>query len=183
VADLVEIRVIEALTFGPFTATDRGLLITNGVAFDEWAAYGAQLQTLHAAIHWLIGDWLNYGELHYGEDYTQAENLTGYSKQTLYNDKFVAARIPAEERRPEISHSTHAVTASMKPEQRREVLERAAEEGLTREEVRQTVKQVDPVQEKINRIRALLDELLALLDGKRLDAVMLVKDMLRDAFR
>jgi len=41
-----------------------------------WEAYGKGLRRAEAAIHWIIGDWLNYGERAYGEMYAQALEAT-----------------------------------------------------------------------------------------------------------
>lgn len=54
-----------------------------------------------------LGDWLNYGENAYGEMYSQVMDETGFSLQTLTNDKYVASKIEIYRRREILSWSHH----------------------------------------------------------------------------
>ena len=55
-----------------------GLKLDENLSFDEWQGIGAQLQLMHGSVGFWIGDWLNFGEVHYGETYAQAIEDTGY---------------------------------------------------------------------------------------------------------
>jgi len=127
---------VPALSLGPFHASVGGLEISGMVPFELWAEYGKGLQVVHAAIHFVIGDWLIYGEEHYGDAYAQALAMLPYDKQTLMNDKFVASHIPPERRRIHLTHSHHAAVAPLPPNEQDEWLERAEEEEWTRQELR-----------------------------------------------
>ena len=99
-----------------FRLTPTGLEISGNASFEDWLACGRFLHKYNESIHFCIGDWLNYGELHWGETYRQAVLAFGFNVQTLRNDKWVAGRVPSERRKPELSFSHHEVVASLHPE-------------------------------------------------------------------
>src|SRR5690242_20051937 len=68
---------------GKFRVEPTGLIVDGEPTFEEWAAFGIWLQAFEGAIHWALGDWVNYGEEHYGEKYTQAIGAEGMDYQTL----------------------------------------------------------------------------------------------------
>ena len=90
---LVEYQdTIPALSIEAFTATPTGLIVTDGdVPFEVWEAYGDALQRVGGAIHWVIGDWLNFGESQYGEKFSQALDETVFEYRTLQADKWVSS--------------------------------------------------------------------------------------------
>jgi hypothetical protein len=45
-------------------------------------------------VHWWLGDWLIYGEKHFGgTKYQEAMEKTGFKYGTLRNDKYVAQKV------------------------------------------------------------------------------------------
>lgn len=108
-------------------ANPPSLRLTAETPFETWEALGAWLQTVDGCIHWWTGDWLNWGEDHYGERYAQALSATGWSLSTLEVYAWVAKRVPVENRRPDLSFSHHKAVAHLPPEQQRDLLTRAAE--------------------------------------------------------
>jgi len=129
----------EAATFrGELTRT--GFIIEPGLSYDEWAEMAHGLIAMAEASMWWVGDWLLYGEHHYGEKYAQAIEATGYGLSTLKNYQWVADRFPPEARREELSHTHHVAAASLDESARADLLQRAVEEGMTSGEVRGRVK-------------------------------------------
>jgi hypothetical protein len=79
----------------------------------EWAAAGRRIGSVSRSIQWLLGDWIAYGNLKFGERYTRAAQITGYDTQTLMNMVYVAARFPASRRREKLSWSHHEAVAAL----------------------------------------------------------------------
>ena len=80
-----------------------GLVVTGNPTVKEWGEFGSKIRAVDVAIQWLIGDWLNYGELHYGERYQRAIEATGYSYEALIKQKWLAGRFKLGSREPNLS--------------------------------------------------------------------------------
>lgn len=113
-----------------------GLVIEREMPIEEWAALGSRLGTLGKAIQWAIGDWLNYGNIRYGETYTQFADLTGYTPGALMNMKFVASRIESSRRRENLSFSHHAEVAGLAPSEQELWLKACEHEGWSSKRLR-----------------------------------------------
>ena len=101
------------------------------MTFEAWADAGQRLQFMARSINWLIGDWIAYGEHHFGEKYAQAIDITGLEHQTLMNIVSVAKLVPPERRREALSWSHHQAIANVKADEQDEWLDRAEQEGMT----------------------------------------------------
>lgn len=122
--------------------SDTGYILPAGLSYEEWAAEGGPLIRMARSSMWWVGDWIRYGEANYGERYAQAIEATGLALQTLRNYVWVCDRIPPSERDPDVPFSHHRAAAALDPEDRREVITRAREEGLAEHEVRAAVKEI-----------------------------------------
>jgi hypothetical protein len=143
-----------------FRVTSLGLILRDVPEYDEWCAMGLQLQGLARSIHWLAGDWLNIGEREYGETYVQAIDATGYSAQTLMNDKWVASRIEISRRRENLSHGHHCEVASQPEEVQDYWLDQAEMNGWSRDDLRKAIKAAgkEETEEPPKRISLLWDQ-------------------------
>ncbi len=128
------------LTTDGFQFTPTGLIVEGQPTYETWAIVGCKLQYVEGAVHWWIGDWLNYGERAYGETYAQAIEETGHKYQTVANDKYVAGKIEVSHRRENVDWSTHAEVAALPPEQQDYWLDKAEAEGFTRQDLRQHIR-------------------------------------------
>ena len=117
-----------------FLAT--GLELPDNLTFEEWEQAGRSLLQISKSWQWWVGDWINYGEKHYGEKYAQAIEVTGSEEKTLRNAVYVAGQIELSRRRDNLSWSHHAEVASLPPAEQDEWLDRAEEESLTRGKLR-----------------------------------------------
>jgi len=124
-----------------FVMTTTGLVINGDPSFQEWEHCGRQLRLAEKAIHWAIGDWLNYGEGRWGEMYAQAMDETDYSYQTLRVDKWLSDRIKLLRRRNNLSWSHHREVAALEPREQDYWLDVAESENLTRSELREAIRQ------------------------------------------
>lgn len=128
------------LANGQFQFTTTGLIVTGQPNFETWENVGLELKYIEAAVHWWIGDWLNYGETRWGEDFAQVLDELDYSDRTLATDKYVAKAIPPSRRRDNLSFSHHREVAPLPPDRQDKVLALADEKRLNTRQVREIVK-------------------------------------------
>lgn len=131
-----------------------GLRVTGNPSISEWEQFGEALSKVDGAIHWWIGDWVNYGEGKYGEKYAQALNELRFSYEVLKNDAWIANTFELSRRHDKLSWSHHQAVASSSKESQDKLLNEAEENGWTVRELRQ-------------RVRLLTDKTIAALpEGK-----------------
>ena len=117
-------------------ATKTGLVLASDTTYDEWEGVGKILGQVEGAVHWWIGDWLNFGEAEWGEMYTQALDETGYANGTLRKDKYIAGRFELFRRRNNLPWSHHAEVADMEEEDQEILLDKAEKEGWSNQRLR-----------------------------------------------
>lgn len=127
------------LVVSSFQLTKTGLIAIGNPTFEQWSSCGEFIKNANGAVHFWIGDWLNYGERKYGEMYTQAIDETKYEYGTLSNDKWVASRIEPSRRRENLSFSHHQEIANLEPEEQEELLNLAEDQRLNRTNFRKVV--------------------------------------------
>jgi 16S rRNA G966 N2-methylase RsmD len=125
---------------GQITASKTGLIFNDEISYSDWESLGSKLQHIEGAVHWWIGDWLNYGEKNYGEIYSQALDQTGYDYSTLKHDKWVSGRIELCRRRHKLNLSIHEEVASLEPDDQDYLLEMAETNDWKRNDMRQQIK-------------------------------------------
>lgn len=133
--------------------TDTALVIPPGLPYEDWAAMAQPLLRIAQASMWWIGDLLLYGEHEYGEKYVQAIEATGYALSTLKNAQWVADRFPPDQRRDDATFSQHKTVASLPPDQRAALIQRAAEEHMTEGELAGRVKAIKAAEKSPSETR------------------------------
>lgn len=93
----------------------------------EWLQVGTALRNCQGATQWWIGDWLNYGERAYGENYSQALEETDYEKGSLRNLKYVSGKVEMSLRSDILTWNHHALVAPFEPDEQHNWLNRAVE--------------------------------------------------------
>lgn len=117
--------------------TNTSLTLTDPtMPFDTAEALGAFLGAVKRRTSWYIGDWLNFCESVYGEEFAQAAEATGLSEQTLLNYKFVCAQVAPDRRQPGVSFGCHALVARLDPREQNAWLKQAAKKGWGEKELR-----------------------------------------------
>ena len=111
----------------------------KGLSIESWLAMGQTLQLFRNSLHFIIGDWLNYGEAAYGEMYSQALDQTGWAYQTLNDIAWVARAVPISLRKEELSWNQHKAVAGLPVEAQQTWLGRAQSEGLSSAALRQGI--------------------------------------------
>lgn len=117
-----------------------GLHFPDVLTFDRWQDAGRHIARIVDTSAWCLGDWLVYGQSHYSDRYRHAIDAVGLDYQTLRNYAWVARRYPAERRREGLSFQHHAEVAALPPEEQDRWLNRAAEEGWSKTELRKHVR-------------------------------------------
>lgn len=117
-----------------------GLVLHGEVSFDEWRQLGPNLAMLERSMRWSIADWINYGEVRYGEKYAQALSETGLEYGYLANLSWLARSVPISRRREELGLSHHAVVAPLPDDQQDLWLQYAIDNELNRSDFRNAVK-------------------------------------------
>ena len=126
-----------------FVPTRLGLVVTGNPTVKEWGDFGSQIKAVEGAIQWLIGDWLNYGELHYGEKYKEAIEKTGYDYGTLRDEKWIAGRFEVSRRHDNIPWGHHREVAGVRPDDVADaLLDQAAENNWSQKELRKAVREL-----------------------------------------
>jgi Thioredoxin len=122
---------------GPRSSYKRvGLQLPANLSFDRWRAFGQRLGGLANASTWWLGDWAAYGERRFGERYTAAMAVTGFDYQTLRNYAYIARRFDVSRRRDTLSFAHHAEVAALPASEQEEWLDRAEQNGWSRNELR-----------------------------------------------
>jgi len=174
---------IPALSVNGFTATPRGLLIDPAISFDQWEAYGWGLQHVKKALHWCIGDWLNFGAERWPDRYAQAVGVTGLAEGTLRNYSYVARRVEPGNRRENVGFDVHFAVAPLEVEQQNKWLDKAESEGMTRQQIRSAISEgngVSVIDGLFARIIRALDNAIQYAEGEDVDRLRMAQSILRD---
>lgn len=130
-------------------------LAPASMTYEEWEKIGRTLQQLGRSLNWWLGDWLNTGEQRWGEMYSQALEITGLSVETLSKYKRVAARVPADIRRPDLTWTHHFAVAYAEEGNRGPLLEIAAHFEISSRDLKELMR-LSPAQQ--NTLITLYDQ-------------------------
>lgn len=143
----------------PSLLTPSGLApLPDSLPYDEWYEIGRTLAGIRQAVQWAIGDWIRFGEAHYGEKYSQGIDLFDLSYERLRNitgtvDAFdnVPRAVHLRERVPFAVFEELAPIARSAPEEAEKWLLRAEAESLTRDDIRAALRPSETVK-KLERM-------------------------------
>ena len=154
--EIIEAEPSALVTLPKAQMTKTNLLIPDNTNFGEWKSIGRQLKNIEGAIQFWVGDWINFGEHKFGDRYLLAMSETGYSYQYLVHQKYISSRFvnpagdintksdnvsPVAFRHEGLSFSHHQEVASLPPEVANRLLDKAENDGLSRQELRSEVKE------------------------------------------
>ena len=120
-----------------------GLRMDDGLPWQSWKAIGAKVATHADAASWWLGDWLVFGESHYGSRYAEAIASSGLEYKTLRNYAVVARRFSLSRRRAALSFAHHAELCALSDEQQEVWLDRAKSSGWSRAQLRREIRDRD----------------------------------------
>ena len=126
------------ISIGQFDFLPSAVQVKGRPGLEDWRGPLQFALWCQRASPWWIGDLLNAGDANFGESFSQV--CEGYiSGDQLQRYESVARRVPARNRRENLSWSAHAVVARLSSEQQRQMLKQAEERGWTSEELRRQV--------------------------------------------
>lgn len=132
-----EVFALPAL--GGAAVSSVSLVLPDGLSFGQWSEIGGTLKRIERSVLWWIGDWLRYGERRYGETYSQAIEASGYDIETCRAAKWVSEKIETVRRRTDLSWSHHKEVAALSQDAQDDLLDRAATQQWSRNELRAEV--------------------------------------------
>ena len=131
-----ERRPLLAVACPPPTLSIGVLRLSTTMSFSEWVSAGQRLARISQGAAWALGDWLLFGQAHYGERYRNALSVTQFDYQTLRNYAWVARSVPPSRRRDGLSFQHHAEVASLSEAEQELWLGRAERLGWSRNRLR-----------------------------------------------
>lgn len=129
--ELTTIVGLRTLELEHFTLSATGLRVKGKPTLEQWQALGETLATLERGVAWIVGDWMNSGEQLYGELAAQAIDQESWTPETARVYRWVASKVPPENRRSELSFNHHQLIAGLAPLEQRQWLDKAAGEAGT----------------------------------------------------
>ena len=140
------------IVYSSFKLTAVGLEPVGTPSYEQWQAVGEFLKKSEGAVHFWLGDWLNYGETVWGEAHSQElEDKYGYDYNTLAKDRWVAKKIEPGRRHPHLAFRYHEDVAAMKPEEQDQLLAKAELDGIDTEDFRKVIKKYKHDKLKVER--------------------------------
>jgi len=126
-----------------FVLTPTGIQIVGSPTFEQWLEETQFLLDMIVALPIAIGDMLNYGQQHWPDKYAQVIDIfrIRYKEQTIKNYMSISARVPPAVR-TEVSMGHYEAVAKLPVPMQAQLLKKAEEEGLTRDELRNEVKKL-----------------------------------------
>ena len=123
-----------------FSITPTGIQFNEELSFDEWDALGQKLAPIGKSIGFIIGDWINYGEQHWGDKYEEALKRTGLAYTTLAHYAYVARRVQFCFRKQNLDYTIHAAVAKLKnPEDQKHWLNMAVKHKLGKRRLQKSI--------------------------------------------
>jgi len=119
--------------------------------FEQAQSITNTLDTMTKNIQWWVGDWLNYCESLWPEEWAQLLPDVGRTDKSMLNWKYVADRVRKNGRYENLSFSHHAIVAKMEPDEQDSWLAMASEGGWSEKRLRDEIK--GEPQEKPQKIR------------------------------
>lgn len=113
---------------GPFEFSSTGMSVnaeeTPGI--DKWAEAGHVLMVMLEGVQMCVGDWLRYGEAHYGELAAQVIDSKGWTPSTVNAYRWLSEKVPPAVRKPGLTVSHYMAVATLEPSEQAKLLEKAA---------------------------------------------------------
>lgn len=129
------------IVYSGFKFRKNGLEAIGTPDFTSWQECGEFIKKAEGAVQFWLGDWIRYGEGHYGEMYSQALEDTGLEYGTLRDDKWISDKVEMSRRHDNLSFDHHRQVADLAPEEQTKLLDLAESKHIKSKEFRQVVKE------------------------------------------
>ena len=147
----IEIKDNDNVVVSSFLLTRMGLSPIGDPTFEQWKNAGKFVKFSSNAIHFWVGDWLNYGEAKFQDQMMAIIDELGYDIDTINRDKYVSAQVLPSLRKDNLSFEHHKLIAPMNPDEQKELLDEAAETNMPLDDFREKVKVKKATKEKVVR--------------------------------
>lgn len=130
-----------SIKIGPYALLTNTLALLRPASVQELETPLAQIMWIHRNINWWIGDAINHGLAHHGDDFWQAIDPS-FSEDHLNRCSRVAAAYAAKDRHQTLSWSQHQEAMVLSPVLRKAVLGMAEINGWKTRELKQYIEQI-----------------------------------------
>lgn len=86
---------------------ETGIAFVEDLTFEQWQALGEHIRRRVDGYQWAIGDFINAGKEEWGDYYTTATEITGYSVSSLRKFSMVSEKYSLFRRRNNLTYSHH----------------------------------------------------------------------------
>lgn len=136
--EIIRAAELDLTAYG-FNLNGSGLVPLREVSIKEWDACGKVLKAEFTEVsrratklQFAIGDWLLYGENHYGDEIWNYLDTGDYEYETVQNFKYVARNVPQSLRNDALSYQHHVAVAPLESrEKQKEWLEKAEKGNMS----------------------------------------------------
>lgn len=118
-----------------------GLKAIGEPSYEDWQNVGEFIKKAEGAVHFWIGDWLNYGEAKWGEMYSQAMDATGYEYGTLRDDKWLSSSIKLSDRSDNLGVAHARLIAPLPEEDKKYWAEELKKESIPVRELKEKIRE------------------------------------------
>lgn len=106
------------IEYSSFLLHKNGITPIGQPTIEQWSECFSFVQKAEGAVHFWIGDLLNYKEERWGKMYEEAVKETGYTEQTLTDDKWIAKEVPFSLRNENLTRTHAHQIASLSEEEK-----------------------------------------------------------------
>lgn len=126
--------------------------LDEDLTFPEFAAIGEWVQGMSAASPWWEGDWANWGEMHFGDEYYSAISIDWSDATEHARRRVTAGSFTIDQRRAELSFAHHQIVVSKIRKgvdidmERQAWLDLAIRDGLTAPQLAKAVRDAQAIE-------------------------------------
>jgi len=124
----------------PAEVTPTQLSLFGDLKYEEWDQTLFKIAQVGDGARWWLGDALNYGDMHFGEVYTQAASETGLTEDTIQRYMYVASRLSPVNRIKELTWSHHREVAKCPEGEQIRWLKLALDKSWTIQELKEAMR-------------------------------------------
>jgi hypothetical protein len=124
----------------PGKLTTHAWEIPHGLSYDDWRQAGLRLDLIKDWTNFAIGDWVQFGEAKWSEQYVQAASELKIHPERLRQLRWVAYKVPPRSRNTNLTWSHHLEVAALNTEKEMvEWLSKAEQENWQTRELKAAI--------------------------------------------
>jgi N6-adenosine-specific RNA methylase IME4 len=129
------------IIYSGFKLHKNGLQAIGTPSFEQWQECGDFIKKSNGAVHFWIGDWLNYGERTWGEMYSQALDETSFEYGTLRNDKYISDKMQLSLRNDNLTFGHAQILVSLPDKEKMFWVNELSKQPMPIRELRERIKE------------------------------------------